>query len=735
MFFLLFNHSSFCLDPIRYFFHPTSQQARTKVDATSFKGIFSRPSADLTNSNHITSQSSLSFDLHERLYTTLGENCRILDVDDSLVESFTSADGLPFIAIEAPHLSTHRQVKNRFVCVTTKALHIYKQPSPDDDDDKKKNSKDIEKDATTRSNSNSKNLLKSPNEVIESTKKVPLVSLEVVGAVPVSQRILSMALFGENQEHIVVLTSHNDGCVFIYLDLIRQINMHEGVSDERWGKRQELGNPSVVCGSSISNEIILINSIQRSVICYDTTGNQQNVLLQYDSDVVVTAAMMDSNNYLNVAFRNSDASNTTGSRIDVYGCSPIDTNGNESGSGSGKKKLNLLWRFNDDGLAPFGIPVALCVGGNNNVVVLDNRDIPFPNIISWDTNLISEKLLNIKQEEQNSKLSNVSDNHFHFRENSDRIHFPTGTYGIPLNQVIPSNFISLWKNGKLKARKNDLESESNTYVVVPGYIRLRTWNNNNSNIRTVSPFSTSYNNGNNGNNDHNDHNDNNTTTNQTINLSLACAYRLVRDDGYTTQWRTTKYVRVQHEMTSTDAIFNFSDNGFLTFDEDEVIDATGFSIQMELRGRSGMNSCIMGTLQLPGTCVSTMPPTLHTQQQYDLPNEMNVEGMHFNLSKPGDERDGRDSSIEQIEHIITATMNIYVEPNMLLIKNSFNKGQGAVGLVGNDVNNQLQNSIRDTSGTKRKEEIGQEKKEDDKKLKYQMLNRKSHGTSVSFFKN
>ena len=167
-----------------------------------FLKLFNRPTADITNPTNVTSRPSLSFDVHERLYCTLGEVCKVMDVDDKIVETFTSQDGLPFVAVVTPTETSDNTVRRRFVCATTKGIHVYQQHDPDEP------------------------------PCSESKKKNPLASINVVGAVPVSQRILSASLFGPNQEHVAVLTSQSDGCVVVFLDLVRQTSMQWEVAGE-----------------------------------------------------------------------------------------------------------------------------------------------------------------------------------------------------------------------------------------------------------------------------------------------------------------------------------------------------------------------------------------------------------------------------------------------------------------------------------------------------------------------
>ena len=651
--------------------------AQAKVDPLSFRGVFERPSADLSNPDHITSRSSLSFDIHERLYCTLGEVCKVFDVDDTLVESFTSSDGLPFIAVEAPHLSTHRQVQGRFVCATTKGVHVYRQPSPDQDD-------------TNTPGVRTAIAHNSPQ------RKVSLTSIEVVGAVPMSQRVLSMALFGPDQEHVVLLTTHDDGCIFVYEDLIRQAGMHEGEPDERWGIRSDLGKPFVVCGSAVSKDVVLINTDLRAFICYDSKGQKLATWCKYDKDVSVTAATIDSGNRLNVAFQSVlvDGTRSMTNRVDVYGTTGV----------GDKNVFKLLWRFNDDGLASFGIPVSLCVGGANNLAVLDDRDIPFPNIISWDAKLVTEKLKDLKRVETDQQSTMFSDTKYGFRSLSDQIIFPKGSYGKPLKKrTDPLKFVDEWKAGSLRARKKD----STSYVIVPGVIRLRTvstYGDQPGQNKTRSPFSPC------------DTNDQLSC----VPLSISLSFRLVRDDGMTTQWRHTKYIRPEAEQNLADAVFNFSDVGHISFDEDEIVDADGFCIQIEVKGRSGMNSGILGTLQLPGTNVLTSPPEPMERQQYDFAETMNVTWHE---------------SMLDVDHTITALVDIYIEPNILSIQRASEMEEEDYQYYEKDETNNdagKEEESNNTTNTKLMEsEKDEEEQEEEPNIELTMMNRKDHAVTTS----
>ena len=102
-----------------------------------FFKLFAR-AADICSRDprHVTNRASISFDFHDRIYATLGENLKVLDVDDSLRLAARSPDGLPFMSIAAPNVSDNQgRAGRRFAAATTKAIHVYAQPSEDDDYD------------------------------------------------------------------------------------------------------------------------------------------------------------------------------------------------------------------------------------------------------------------------------------------------------------------------------------------------------------------------------------------------------------------------------------------------------------------------------------------------------------------------------------------------------------------------------------------------------------------------
>ena len=561
---------------------------------TTFLQRFNRPSADLTSTQNITSRANCSFDLHERLYSTLGEQCQVLDVDDTVVESFASADGLPFVAVEAPQEATHAAVQQRFVCATTKAVHVYRQHDPDE----------------------------APrlSTVDDPCKKVPLASISVVGAVPISQRILSLALFGTNQDHVVVLTTHQDGCVFVYNSLVKQISMHPGDPDQRWGTRTQLGSPGIVCGSPISDEIAVVHATEHRVVCYEATGQEKSTWLKYSSNFAVTAATVDRGNRLNIAFRATGGS--ASHRVDVYGVSNTDAS----------SELQLLWRFKDDGIAPFGIPVAICVGGANNIVVLDDRDIPYPNCISWDHSLVQDKLKQLKLEENNDRANQMTDEQFGYRPHDDAIVFPiNGTGGAPTTVLNPLDYVHMWKNGGLRARVQD----TNAIVASTFVVRMKRRSGRAAESTSVSSSSSS-----------------------SSSLSMACACRLVRDDGHTTTWKQTKYVRCLNPTApGLDSYYEWEQDA-IHFEEEEVIGAAGYVVQMELRGRSGLDNGVLGSLILPATCLQTVPPN-EMQQQFNM--EVNP---HVNETF---------ETGQAMQYTFTLLVDLFLEPSMLSIKNSYSK--------------------------------------------------------------
>ena len=588
--------------------------------------LFNRPTADITNPTNVTSRPSLSFDVHERLYCTLGEVCKVMDVDDKIVESFTSSDGLPFVAIATPTETSDAQVRRRFVCATTKAIHIYKQHDPDEP----------------------------PSLAL---KKIPLATINVVGAVPVSQRILSVTLFGPNQEHVALLTTQSKGCVVVYLDLMRQTNMHPGTPDHCWGTRAELGQPTILCGSSFEQEIIIVNPEKCQFVCYDVKGTMLSTWLEYggkNKEIVVTAATVDDGNRLNVAFHEHGKDH-----VDIYGTSRKKhdrligkTSGNGNGS-EGASKYQQLWRFQDDGLAPFGKIAALCVGGANNVVVLDDRiNIPFPNCISWDEDMIESKLVSLQKEENNLNSVKISDEMYGFQPSNTVIVWPEDgrSGGTPYSMStaaaaaasssstsLARSFIQPWREGLLRARSKT----TNAIVVSVRAVRLRLTDGM-TRVFT-SPFSSL-----------SDH--------DPLPLAVALSSRLCRDDGEATEWRTTSYVRRTEEMFSADALFDFSKCGDLVFDEDEVVSGVGYVVQVEVRGRSGMESGLLGGAVLPGTCVDVKFPTSDGYQQYDV----ETDPVMFQ------------ESLRVEPHVVTVLMEMYVEPSVLSIQNAaeIEEGEG-----------------------------------------------------------
>jgi len=244
---------------------------------------------------------------------------------------------------------------------------------------------------------------------------------------------------------------------------------------------------------------------------------------------------------------------------------------------------------------------------------LDDRSIPYPNCISWNLSFVEEKLKMLKVEEENDSVNNKLNQEYGYRRMDDDVIWPNeDTGGRPTSKIDPMNFVPLWKNGGLRARSQ----EGNSIVASSFVVRMKGF---------TSP-----------------------------NMSLSCACRLVHDDGHMTKWKQTKYIRCTPTDSNNPNInlyYDFDD--FVHFDENEVIDSNGYSVHIEIRGRSGLSSGVIGYLVLPARNIQTVPPTEY-QQQYSVEVD--------NMNNPDD-----------VLHCeaLTLLIDLYLEPSMLSIKNLY----------------------------------------------------------------
>ena len=530
-----------------------------------FFSLFSR-SADICSRDrkHVTNRASIDFDFHDRVYATLGEDLKVLDIDDTICEEIRSPDGLPFICVGAPHISDDQsRAGRRFVAATTKSLHIYSQPSVDS------NGSVLSSGASQGKSSS----------IMMSPRREPLASISVVGAVPMRQRIISMSILGEDQSSVVALTSQEVGCVHVFTELILQSDMHSGNADTRWGNRNNgstrdislghdsdpssgiLSDPQIVCGT-LHGDVVIVDSGTHKVESFSTSGDYKGTLINVPKTFEVSAACMDSDIRLNVAFRPKGAEG--GGHVDVYG--PV----KRAEMAGRTPSYQLLWRFNDDGLAPLEAPVAICVGGDNNVAILDRRkNVPFPNVVSWDEAMVEDRLDELK--DQDSKLSSqvFSDSKYGFNGEDDNLvraenrtkeeELPAKFSELPrVDEDMVAKWVDVFESGGLLGRRGAATIEagtSSTIIIKPMAVRIRRTD-------TIHPSQC-------------------TLINSRQHTSAACEFSIVLADGSVPCTFTSEF-KLRETDSAVDAIFNF-DGETICFPVNAVENKSQFAIRTEVK--------------------------------------------------------------------------------------------------------------------------------------------------------